>query len=213
MKRPALMAVSAHPDDIEIGAFGSLHRWRERFDIHLVVATEGERGEAESVPRDGPGVTGCRRVLESERAAEILEAEVCSLGLPDGYLRDDLTTVSLLEEMVHKIQPQRVLVNFYDDTHQDHRSLARAMLSASRSVPEILLYETPWTTCFQPSFFVDITSTIDRKLECIAIHASQSHRSYTAESYTLGVAAVHGARIGLPGRYVEAFHVYRMVEP
>jgi LmbE family N-acetylglucosaminyl deacetylase len=205
MSRPALLTFGAHPDDAEIGAFGSLLRWRDSFEIHLVLATAGEQGLPDEQDR------ACR-VGESERAAEILGADVTCLGLPDGYLRDDLGTVQQVAEVIRRVQPQRVLVNHVEDTHQDHRYLARAVLAASREVPEVLLYETPGTTDFAPTWFVDVTDTIERKYECVALHNSQVHRSYTAESHLYGLAAVHAARIGRPGRYAEAFHVHRMVE-
>jgi LmbE family N-acetylglucosaminyl deacetylase len=205
MNRPALLAFGAHPDDLEIGAYGSLLRWRAKFDIHLLLATAGERGLTEEQSQRS-------RVAESVGAAGILGAKLICLGLPDGYVRDDLGTVEQVDEVVRRIQPQRVLVNHVEDTHQDHRRLARAVLSASRHVPEVLLYETPGTSAFSPSYFVDVTDTIECKVACVAMHDTQVHRAYTAESHLYGLAAVHAARIGRPGRFVEAFHLHRMVE-
>ena len=205
MSPPVLLAFGAHPDDLEIGAFGSLLRWRDRFDIHLVVVTAGERGLSENRERSS-------RVSESQESALLLGAELTCLGLPDGYVRDDLGTVELVDEVVRKVRPQRVLVNHVDDLHQDHRNVARAVLAASRQVPEVLLYETPATTDFSPSWFVDVTDTIERKHACVALHNSQGHRTYTTESHLYSLAAVHAARVGRPGRYAEAFQVHRMVE-
>lgn len=204
MSRPTLLAVGAHPDDLEIGAFGSLFRWRESYDIHLLLATQGEQGAGADVSPS--------RLEESEEAARLLGAELSCLDMPDGYVRDDLSTVQVLERTVRRLAPRRVLVNFPEDNHQDHRRLARAVLSATREVPEVLLYETPWTTGFRPSYFVDVTDTIECKQTCVAMHKSQDHRAYTSETHTLAVATVHALRLGLPGRYVEAFHVHRMVE-
>lgn len=205
MKGASLLAFGAHPDDLEIGAFGSLFRWITRFDVHLVLATAGECGLSGQPDRD-------RRLIESHKAAGVLGAELACLGLPDGFVRDDLATVELVDKVVRRVRPQRVLVNNLDDTHQDHRNFARAVLSATRQVPEVLLYETPGTTNFAPTWFVDVTDTIDRKRACLALHDSQAHRAYTAESHVYGLAATHAARIGRPGRYAEAFQVHRMVE-
>jgi len=205
MSRPTLLAIGAHPDDLEIGAFGSLFRWSESYDIHLAFATQGEQG-AEAVHPERS------RLNESEEAARLLGAEVSCLDLPDGYVTDDLTTVHLIEAVVRRVQPKRVLVNFSEDNHQDHRRLARAALSATRMVPEILQYETPSTTGFRPSLFVDVTSTIERKQQCVALHTSQGHRYYTSQSHTFGLAAVHALRLGWPGRFAEAFYIHRMVE-
>jgi LmbE family N-acetylglucosaminyl deacetylase len=205
MSLPVLLAFGAHPDDIEIGAYGSLLRWRDLFDIHLVLATAGERG----MPEDHERST---RVSEAEQAALCLGAEITCLGLPDGFVRDDFETVEMFDEVVRKIRPQRVLVNHFEDTHQDHRNVARAVLSASRRVPEVLLYETPATFGFHPSWFVDVTDTIQGKHACVALHNTQGHRTYTAESHVYGLAAVHASRVGRPGRYAEAFQVHRMIE-
>lgn len=206
MSRPTLLAVGAHPDDVEIGAFGSLLRWRESYDIHLLLATRGEQGFGD---RQQSG----SRLDESEEAARLLGAQLSCLDLPDGSVRDDLSTVRTLERTVRRLAPRRVLVNFAEDNHQDHRRLARAVLSATREVPEILLYETPWTIGFRPSFFVDVTDTIELKQTCVALHKSQDHRAYTSDAHTYALASLHALRLGLPGRYVEAFHLHRMVEP
>jgi LmbE family N-acetylglucosaminyl deacetylase len=202
---PRLLAFGPHPDDIEIGAFGSLLRWRQQYDIHLVLATAGERGLSEEQERTS-------RVAESKGAAELLGAQLTCLGLPDGFVRDDFGTVELVDEVVREIRPQRVLVNHYEDTHQDHRNVSRAVLAASRRVREVLLYETPATTDFAPSWFVDVTDTMAGKKECVAMHCSQSHRTYTASAHLYGLAAMHADRIGRPGRFVEAFRVHRMIE-
>lgn len=205
MSRPVLLAVGAHPDDLEIGAFGSLLRWRESYDIHLLLASRGEQG-------GGAAGQSHVRVEESEEAARLLGAELSCLEMPDGHVRDDLATVQVLEQTVRRLSPRRVLANFVEDNHQDHRRLARAVLSATREVPEVLLFETPWTTGFRPSWFVDVTETIELKQTCVALHKSQGHRWYTSEAHTLGLAAVHALRLGWTGRYAEAFHVHRMVE-
>jgi LmbE family N-acetylglucosaminyl deacetylase len=205
MSLPALLAFGPHPDDLEIGAYGSLLRWREQYEIHLVLATAGERG----LPVE---LENTSRIDESLEAARMLGAELTCLGLPDGYVRDDFGTVELVHEVVRKIRPQRVLVNHVEDTHQDHRNVARAVLAAARHVPEILLYETPATVAFSPSWYVDVTDTIASKCACVALHNSQGHRSYTAESHLNGLALMHADRIGRPGRYAEAFQVHRMIE-
>jgi len=203
--RPALLAIGAHPDDIEIGAFGSLLRWRDAYDMHIVLATRGEQGIAED---NDPGV----RVAEAQAAAAIIGADFTELQLPDGYLRDDLRTVQKLEEVIRRARPRRVLVHHTQDVHQDHRHLAFATLSAARDVPEVLLYETPGTLDFRPGWFVDISETVAQKVASVRLHTSQRHRAYTAESQLVGLASVHAARIGRPGCYVEAFQVHRIIE-
>jgi LmbE family N-acetylglucosaminyl deacetylase len=202
-----LLAIGAHPDDLEIGAFGSLAKWASRFRLHLVLATAGERGLASQGP-------SCSRLHESEAAAAVIGAEIDCLGLPDGAVRDEIDTVQRVEQLVCRLKPRRVLVNCALDSHQDHRRLARAVVSATRIVPEVLLYETPSTaTGFNPSLFVDVTDNMEAKRKCIELHLSPAHRPYTTEAYTYGVAAAHAMRLGRQGRYLEAFQVQRMLEP
>ena len=119
-----LLAIGPHPDDLEIGCAGSILKWKKKgFKIYLMVMTDGSSG----------GETEIRR-KEQKRSAEILGAEEVLWG---GFKDTDLEyqgkiLVDTIENTLRKIKPAFVLVNHPEDTHQDHRSLAHATISAAR---------------------------------------------------------------------------------
>ncbi|MDP6618947.1 MAG: PIG-L family deacetylase, partial [Nitrospinota bacterium] len=74
-------------------------------------------------------------------------------------------------------RPDIVFIHYGQDTHQDHRNLCDAAISATRFVPNVLFYEGPSTRDFHPSVFVDIASTFSKKLLALNAHASQVTRT------------------------------------
>jgi len=78
-----------------------------------------------------------------------------------------------IEEVLKKIKPDFTFVNFGEDTHQDHRALSRATVTASRYIRNVLFYEGPTTNDFSPIVFVDIKETVDDKISMLLAHQSQ----------------------------------------
>ena len=89
----------------------------------------------------------------------------------------DKTLISHIENLLDRIRPEIVFVHYGQDTHQDHRNLCDAVISATRFVPNVLFYEVPSAQNFNPSVFVDIQSTFDGKLSVLNAHASQVTRT------------------------------------
>lgn len=164
-----ILALAAHPDDVEIGCGGTLASYVERgAEVHLFVATEGGRGGDMSVRRD-----------EQEEAARILGVKQVHWGeFDDTNLPTSANQlIQAIDELIEEIKPLIVFVNHHDDTHQDHRALALAAYSAARYVPNVLAYETPTSNNFDPKVFMDISDTLERKAEALKAHASQVERT------------------------------------
>ncbi len=163
-----VLALAAHPDDIEIGCGGALAEYARRgAEVHLFVATDGAYGG-----------DAAERRREQEESARILGVkEVYWGGFEDTELTLDTELIHALEKQVKAVEPDTVLVNFHEDTHQDHRALARAAYSATRYVPNVLAYETPTTLDFDPHVFMDIHATLTHKLKALNAHASQIERT------------------------------------
>ncbi|HOJ51820.1 MAG TPA: PIG-L family deacetylase [Syntrophales bacterium] len=160
-----IVAIGAHPDDIEFGCGGTLARYVEKgHEVFLFVTTQGERG--------GDGVT---RRQEQEEAAKILQAKEVIWGK---YVDTEVTPhmnelIHDVEAVIKKFLPDLILVNFPGDTHQDHRTLAEATISATRYVKNVLFYEGPTTQHFSPTLFFDITHTMATKILLLQAHSSQ----------------------------------------
>jgi LmbE family N-acetylglucosaminyl deacetylase/ActR/RegA family two-component response regulator len=174
LRRPqeTVLAIGAHPDDVEIGCAGVLLRHAGvGHDVHLLTLTTGEAGGHPAV-----------RVAESERAAEAMSAELHMLDLDDTAIAETAQTVRAISEVVERVGPTTIYTHSSRDVHQDHRAAHNATLVAARRVPRIYAYQTPSTTVeFRPSRFISIDDVLDRKLEAIAAFESQTAiRAYLA---------------------------------
>ena len=104
-----------------------------------------------------------------------------------------------------------VLTHWTDDTHPDHRALAKATLHSCRHLPRVLLYCSNWYESderFDPRFFVDISITLERKLKLIELHKSENTRTRGAWlEYTRAQARTLGLKAGI--EYAESFQVVK----
>ncbi len=159
-----ILALGAHPDDIEVGCGGTLIKYAENgHRIFLMVMTQGGAGGNVSIRRK-----------EQERSATLLQAEEVFWG---GYQDTEVPLgrdlIQTVEEIVRKIEPHFIFVHYHDDTHQDHRHLAMSTITATRYTKNVLFYEGPTTQNFAPTVFVDIQHALDRKIQALEAHASQ----------------------------------------
>lgn len=164
VKRLRILALGAHPDDIESGCGGTLTKYaRGSHRVFFMVMTEGERGASRGV-----------RKREQEHAAKILGVEkVYWGGYPDTKLPLDQGLIEQIEQVVHEVAPHFIFVPFQDDTHQDHRHLAACTITATRYTKNVLFYEGPTTQNFSPTVFVDIGTVLEAKIEALQAHESQ----------------------------------------
>jgi LmbE family N-acetylglucosaminyl deacetylase len=169
----------------------------------MLVMTGGENG-----PGDDAAVVG--RGAEQEQAAQTLGAQLLWGGLRDCTVVPDAATVAIVERAIEETGAEAVYVHAPDDSHQDHRAVASATLSAARRLSRVLHYQSPSTLTFSPSTFVDVTAYLSGKLAALRAHASQVELSAMVEPDAVVASARHWgaqARIG----YAEAFAPTRMV--
>jgi LmbE family N-acetylglucosaminyl deacetylase len=188
--QPLLLAVAAHPDDVEYTSGGSLARWiAEGWVVHLVVCTDGGKGSQN--PDDNPKSVAKLRRAEQEKAAKVLGVhEVIWLGYSDGVLTQAANLVEQLAFQIRSSRPTRLLT--WDawrpyQLHSDHRAAGLASVDAvlaagnphfypkqldeelkPHRVEEAFLYGTD-----QPDKWVNITNTFEVKMEAIKCHLSQ----------------------------------------
>src|SRR6476619_4310535 len=192
------MLIVAHPDDADFGPAATAARWIDAGSAGwLVCCTSGDAG-GEDPDRD-PLDLSAEREREQDEAARIVGYEgVTYLHQPDGALANDLVLRELLVREIRTFRPDAVLATdpdtlFYRDggiNHTDHRAagmaavdavypaarnpmafpwLAKAGLEAHR-VRRIYLF---WSN--HADVHIDVTASLDRKLEALAAHASQIH--------------------------------------
>jgi len=156
------------------------------------------------------------REKECKKSAELLEADQIFFSeLEDTKIDDGFTTITVIENIINRIEPDIIYTHSYKDTHQDHRNTSYATLSAGRRCSKILMYESPTTfRDFTPHVFVDITNEFERKKQILDIFSSQTNKEWWAMGPRAtmaieGLAAYRGFQSGVD--LAEAFEVGRLV--
>jgi LmbE family N-acetylglucosaminyl deacetylase len=197
-----VLAIGAHPDDLELAVGGTLARLaREQARVVMAVI---------SVPADF-----ATRRAEAERAAGILG---CELRIPEESRRiDDIKNyqlVGMLDALVRELRPAAVLTHSANEFHRDHVAVHNACISTQRLQPFDFFHFNP-TMCrpvpvqFHPRVYVDVTRTIELKMQAIEAHASQfGARGLDSEMYR-ELAHLSGRMVGV--QYAEGLDVGRML--
>jgi two-component system, NtrC family, response regulator HydG len=193
-----VLAVGAHPDDVEIGVGATLLAHRARGDqVCVLTMSRGGTGGAEEL-----------RVGEAQLAASLLGATLLLADLEDTHIPEGNPTISLIERAVTEHRPDIVYVHSRHDNHQDHRSVHAATMVAARRVDRIYGFRSPSATVdYRPTRFVSADQMLDRKLEVIRAYASQAAREYMDEELVRAQARSWGASAG--SRYAEPLEVIR----
>lgn len=190
-----VLAIGAHPDDIEFGCGGSLIKYaRAGHSVHLLVLTDGTGG----------GCPATRRQEQAE-AAKLLHAQEIFWGsYRDTELPLNQELIRKIEGVVKQVRADLVLVHYSDDTHQDHRHLSICTISASRYSRNVLFYEGPTTQNFSPSVFIDIDHSLEDKLASLEAHASQVMKTNIEALSILEIARASAHFRGIQGRVKNA---------
>ena len=201
-----ILAIGSHPDDIEYGCGGTLLKYaRQGHKVFLFVATHGHAGGDPNT-----------RYKEQLRSVEIIgAADIFWGGYTDTEIPLNKELISRLEDVIKQVTPDFIFVHYPQDTHQDHRTLSNATVSATRYIPNVLFYEGPTTQNFLPSVYVDIEKTMDDKVSLLKAHDSQIGKLYHTEIEDLtiveGLLSCANFR-GIQGRvkFAEGFSPLRL---
>lgn len=198
-RKETVLAIGAHPDDVEIGVGGVLTAHAHNGDdITILTLSRGDRGgDAQS------------RQSESLAAAEMLGARLFLKDLVDTEISGGGATVRLIEEVVAEVGPSIVYTHSVHDRHQDHRAVSEATTVATRRVDTVACYQSPSSTIdFRPTRFVRIDDFLEGKLELLQCFQSQTQsRDYLAPDF-VSATARYWSRFG-GGTAVEPLEIVR----
>ena len=211
-----VMAIGAHPDDVEFGCGGTLFKHKSDGDnIVMVVMTN---------TKSISGVTGeslrSEKELknESEQSAKVLGCDLEFLPFTDLHVPFSFESVSKLEKLMIDYDIDTVYTHWGGDTNQDHIATLKTTMASARLLPNVLCYEqlpVPRITNIYPTanYYVDITDAFDKKIEMCKCHTSQL-KKYKKQGYDVldglsVLARYRGNQIGV--KYAEAFDVLKMV--
>lgn len=175
-----VLAIGAHPDDVEMIVGGTLAKLVDRGKtVAIADMTRGEMGT-----RGTPEI----RKAEAAKAAKVLGAvERVNLGLPDGRMNNSEEARIKVVQLIRRLRPKIVMTHYWDDLHPDHSAtgfiVRDTMYPAgfanypAKGKPfrpnEYLFFMAHFT--FEPSFIVDIDGYWDTKVESIKCYQSQLH--------------------------------------
>jgi LmbE family N-acetylglucosaminyl deacetylase len=206
-KKLVVLAVGAHPDDIELGCGAALLRYKvEGHETHGIVFSAGEGGVHSVL-----GIAGNPRKKEAEKGGRVMKLDSLMVHeFPDTRLasrQDDIKRV--IEEVTRQLHPDVVFTHNRHDLHCDHHAVFLATMEAARRVPTILCYENPNTPPdFQPNCYIDVSLYLEYKIKALKCHASQTaSRPYLEEDVVHSLARVRGRQARL--RAAEAFEAVR----
>jgi LmbE family N-acetylglucosaminyl deacetylase len=162
-----VLAIGAHPDDVEIGCGGALAKHHADYDVlNILTLSRGAVGGDVNI-----------RTVEAHNAAAMVGARLEMANLRDTYITDGAETISIIEAAIRELNATDVYTHSLEDTHQDHRAVHAASLVAARGVPNVYCYQSPSSTVeFKPHRFVDITHYIEKKIDLIGAYKSQVDR-------------------------------------
>ena len=230
-----VLVVTAHPDDVDFGAAGSVATWTgQGIQVAYCVCTDGDAGGSdESISR--AEMARIRRGEQAAAAAAVGVTELHWLAHPDGRLTAGLDLRRDITRVIRQVRPQRVLIQSPERnyirifaSHPDHLAAGEAGLCAvypdSRNPfahPELLEQERlePWTVrevwiMAHPDSdtAVDITDVFDRKVAALRCHQSQIAQHDDLEGMLRTWAGANAAQRGLAtGRLAEVFKVISAV--
>jgi LmbE family N-acetylglucosaminyl deacetylase len=222
------MVIVAHPDDADFGPAATAAHWIDAGSVGwLVCCTSGDAG-GEDAEFDPIELATIREREQRDAAAIVGYEGVTFLHQPDGALANDLALREQLVREIRTFRPDAVLctdpeVIFYRDggvNHTDHRTAGLAAVDAVYPAARNPM-AFPWLTregltkqvgrrlylfwSERPNAWIDVTDTLDRKLDALRAHVSQIHEPERLESRIREWASEEGRRIGT--RAAEALRV------
>lgn len=208
-KRDVVVYVSCHPDDLS-GSVGTVLRLKEKYDVHVVEFTHGERGLGEAGYLDGS--TARLRTVEDEAVCQALGVPLHWCHAIDGEAFADRASCEEIAAIYRALKPRAIITHWLLETHNDHMMSAAASIKAAQLAgikPEIYFQEQELQSrAFPATYYVDVTESVDRKREIISLYRCQGGSRIAARK--LATARTNALRIwGAQGdRSAEVFGVF-----
>lgn len=209
-----ILAIGAHPDDVEIICAGTLVRFKqEGHEVTICHVCDGNKG---SMIYSSAELAKIRR-NEAKESAKLIGAESIWAGISDFEVVLDMKTRLKITDIIRQVKPDLIITHYPDDYHTDHVNVSRLVFEATYmagvklletehpktdKLPFLYYMDTLAGINFSPTEYVDITKTIDIKVEMMKKMESQlswlkEAHNCDAEDYIKIVARFRGFQAGV----------------
>lgn len=208
-----ILAIGAHLDDIEIAAGGTLAKAIEnghKVKV-LVMSKSGYTNIEGKVQRSNE--VALKEGIKAFNTLGINDIDILDFETKDIPFRSDV--VNAIDLCISQYDPDIIFTHHPFDTHQAHEGVAKATIAAARRKNTVYFYEpiTPSGRSyvpFRPQLYVDIESTLDKKIKALKCHKSE-YNKFGAENWIEGVRCRCGFRgYEIGKKYAETFEILRV---
>ncbi|HOK80278.1 MAG TPA: PIG-L family deacetylase [bacterium] len=218
-----VLAISAHPDDIELFCAGTLAKFKKQgHSIAMAILCDGNKGHFEIGPEELAEI----RKKEAENSARILGAELFIGLFPDLQLHVNQQAVEKVMDVIRQVDPDVIITHSPDDYMMDHVNAGKLAIDASfcatlpnyrtkinkitKLIP-VFFMDTASGVNFQPTEYVDITDEMPIKEKMLLCHQSQykwlkEHDGIDYVEFMKGLSQIRGTQCGV--KYAEGFRQY-----
>ena len=191
MSKIDILAIFAHPDDVELTVGGTLLKMKHLgYKTGALDVTRGEMGTRGTVES---------RELEAGEAAKILKLDIReNLGLPDGRVFADDESRTKLVRVLRRLKPKLIFTHQENDPHPDHNHIVQLVRESARlssmgkyeeksgaeKIKVPIVAHNVFSRLVAPTFIVDISDFLPAKMEAIKAHKSQFYNPESNEPET-----------------------------
>jgi LmbE family N-acetylglucosaminyl deacetylase len=180
-----VLAIGAHPDDVEVAVGGLLAAHHAAGDTITILTLSHGASDADDAQR------------ESLAAAELLGARLYVEDLVDSHISSSDPTVGIIERVVREIKPTIIYTHSNHDRREDHQAVHEATLLAAGDVATIACYQSPSATAeFSPNRFAPIEGYVGAKLRLLSCYGSRIDSRWYLEPEQVRATALYWSRYG-----------------
>ena len=213
-EKPRVLLIGPHPDDVFISCAGYVIKHINDYVFDILCMTSKEIKPSSDV-----------RIQEEKTAWSAVTNAVGGV-ISLSFFEDGVDTqlfkvqdklISYIERMFDSHSYNYIFTPYMHDTHQDHRTVSEATLSASRYQKNVIFYETPSTLDFYPNLYVDMCQrhvdyklSISKEYRSVQIFGDKKNYQHSLNDYIYAKLLSNGAKSRVC-KYAEGFCVHKLV--
>jgi N-acetylglucosamine malate deacetylase 1 len=203
-----IVIITAHPDDWEMAMGGTAYLLKDKYHIHVVLVSKGERG----LSAEPSETTANLRVSQSVEGCKRINGQLHFLGKMDGEIYADKPGVDSLVSLLKKLNPVMIFTHWPLDK-PDHSAVAEMVIKALYNTSLVYDHEVyffgvqqPSLQHFDPEIYVNITSVVETKKELIRLHSLHPDDEDRLVNATIDLDRWYG--LAARCDYAEAFRTF-----